>query len=77
MRQYIALSDLAVKPTTQRISARSFAGPFDHRQERALRQPPIQVHSLSPHEVADVRRKREPGPSRSDRAGIFDLANAE
>ena len=64
MRQYIVLSDLA-KPATRAIRTRSLAGPFEsfNVSTRALAppEPRVEVHDLSPHEVADIRR--QPGTS--------------
>jgi hypothetical protein len=57
MRQYIVLSDLAAKPTMQRISTRSLAGPFwsSARTTAALR-PRVEVQH-EPARVGDIRRK--------------------
>ena len=58
MRQYIVLSDLAAKRTTRGISTRSLAGPFDlSARTTAAPQPRVEVYGMSPHEVADIRRK--------------------
>src|SRR5262249_54462753 len=61
MRQYIVLSDLAVKPSASSLRTRSLAGPFGSfrvpARAAAPPQPSIEVHGMNPHEVADVRRK--------------------
>src|SRR5262245_41411346 len=62
MRQYIVLSDLAIRPTMRTgPPIRGLAGPFESFRvgTRAATppQPQIEVHGMSPHEVADVRRK--------------------
>lgn len=63
MRKYVVLSDLAApaKPAAPAIHTRSLAGPFESFQVQARAaappEPRIEVHGLSPHEVADIRRK--------------------
>jgi Subtilase family len=61
MRQYIVLSNEAPKPTAPRIRTRTLAGPFEgFRVDARAATPPeprIEVQDMSPHEVAEIRRK--------------------
>jgi subtilisin family serine protease len=61
MRQYIVLSDLGVKASPSGLRTRSLAGPFEGfrvpARSAAPPQPSIEVQSMNPHEVADIRRK--------------------
>jgi subtilisin family serine protease len=61
MRDYMVLSDLAAKPTAPRIRTRALAGPFESFQLSTRSgeppQPKIEIQGMSPHEVADIRRK--------------------
>ncbi|HEY7664297.1 MAG TPA: S8 family serine peptidase [Xanthobacteraceae bacterium] len=63
MRRYVVLSDLtaAARPAAPTIRTRSLAGPFEsfdvHTRSFAAPEPRIEVHGMSPHDVADIRRK--------------------
>src|ERR1700681_4247743 len=61
MRQYIVLSNIAAKPAATGIRTRTLAGPFEgFRLGTRAATPPeprIEVQDMSPHEVADIRRK--------------------
>jgi subtilisin family serine protease len=62
MRQYIVLSDLAIRPTARTgPPTRGLAGPFEGfrlgTRSATPPQPQIEVQGMSLHEVADIRRK--------------------
>jgi subtilisin family serine protease len=62
MRQYIVLSDLAIRPTTRTgPPTRGLAGPFEGfrvgTRSATPPRPQIEVHGMNPHEVVDIRRK--------------------
>jgi subtilisin family serine protease len=61
MRRYIVLSDLAMKPTPRGVRTRNLAGPFESFRVTTRTadppQPRIEVHLMSPHDVADITRK--------------------